>query len=61
MRSVPSLLEILQKTLQRLEGSPELCGEDPRYVELRRWLLLTIDDLEERQPYEKPLTGTETR
>ncbi|MFZ0633659.1 MAG: hypothetical protein WA399_11250 [Acidobacteriaceae bacterium] len=35
--------------LQRLEESPERLRRDPAHAELRRWLLLTIADLEDLQ------------
>jgi hypothetical protein len=49
MLSVPSLLQVLQKTLKRLEGSPEFGANDPHAAELRRWLLVTIGDLEDQR------------
>lgn len=43
--SVPSLLDILEATLKQLEDD----ADAPHYQELRRWLLISIADLEERK------------
>lgn len=42
------MLYVLQSTLRRLEGSEEFPPHDPHVQELRRWLLVTIGDLEEQ-------------
>lgn len=44
-----SLLDALQNMLKRLERSPEFARGDSRVQELRRWLLITIADLEDRK------------
>lgn len=49
MPSVPSLLQVLQNALMRLENSPEFALDDPHTAQLRRWLLITIADLQDRQ------------
>lgn len=43
LRAIPSLLDI-RVTLKQLEDDPDA----PHYQELRRWLLISIADLEER-------------
>jgi hypothetical protein len=47
MTPVPTLLNVLRETLKTLQGSQEFLGDDPYVQGLRRWLLLTIADLEE--------------
>lgn len=52
MRSNPSLRQVLQNALKRLEDSPQFASK-PDAVELRRWLLIVLADLreEERQAH----------
>lgn len=49
MRSVPSMLYVLQSTLRRLEGSEEFPADNPHVQELKRSLLIAIADLEEQR------------
>lgn len=48
MRSNPSLRQVLQNTLKRLEDSPQFASK-PDAVELRRWLLIVLADLREQE------------
>lgn len=43
------MMFVLESTLKRLEGSEEFPADDANVQELRRWLLLTIGDLKEKQ------------
>jgi hypothetical protein len=42
----PSLVEILRSTLARVEQSADLSPADPSVVQLRRWVLRLIAELE---------------
>jgi hypothetical protein len=42
----PSLVEILLSTLARVEQSADLSPDDPSVVQLRRWVLRVIAELE---------------
>lgn len=48
MHSSPSLRQVLQNTLKRVESSPQFAST-PHAVELRRWLVATIADLQEQE------------
>lgn len=52
MRSNPSLRQVLQNALQRLEDSPQFASK-PHAAELRRCLLIVLAELreEERQSH----------
>ncbi|HKR26620.1 MAG TPA: hypothetical protein VJT08_07330 [Terriglobales bacterium] len=48
MRSNPSLRQVLQHALKRLEDSPQFASK-PDAMELRRWLLIVLADLREQE------------
>lgn len=52
MRSNPSLRQVLQIALKRLEDCPQFASK-PDAAELRRWLRIVVADLreEERQAH----------
>lgn len=49
MTPVPSLLDVLRTTLKQLHENAEFAAQDPHARELRRWLLVTIADLEDQE------------
>jgi len=48
MRSSPSLRQILQNALKRLEDSPQFASK-PDAMQLRRWLVIVLADLREQE------------
>ncbi len=54
MSSAPTLLNLLRETLKTLQGSQEFLADDPYVQGLRRWLLLTIADLEDQARRAEP-------
>jgi hypothetical protein len=54
MPPVPTLLNVFRETLKTLQGSREFLADDPQVHALRRWLLLTIADLEDQERRIRP-------
>jgi hypothetical protein len=53
MPPAPTLLTVLRETLKTLQESREFVGEESVHG-LRRWLLLTIADLEDQERRTRP-------
>lgn len=55
MTPVPTLLNVLREALKTLQGNQDFFPDDPYVQGVRRWLLLTIADLEDQQRKVPPI------